>query len=412
MRSRCAHAAQADGYRELLRAYGYDKPLWLTETGISSEPTGPEPWRQGTMAVQARWVVEATVSALARGVEKVIWHSLVDTDPAAVAVSLTLPLRPEPYEWPGLHPFFENLLPEGWLLEIATTKLKISSNDAFGLLLATCALVERLGFNNSTCALGPGSASYVNTVIGRALRLILMNIGQAYPGKMDMDTIGTANKYSFCVAENAAKSPWQPWNVEKGYSPETSTLSIALVYPGPDVLDWTSTTPEGFLDTLASLLRAETRGQAATRVYVDTGAILERKFRGSDALRVGLLADDVGLERGGLVHDRAAMEQGHGAARGPAPPPRPRRRAGRRVGAPPPRRATRGLDRPAATLRPRGAPRAGPEGRSTHAPTRSAPARRPRATNAQHEMHAVVLSWKSARVRMLDRPPAQKPTLH
>jgi serine/threonine-protein kinase HipA len=57
----------------------------------------------------------------------------------AVPVSLTLPLRPEPYDWPGLHPFFENLLPEGWLLEIATTKLKISSNDAFGLLLATCA---------------------------------------------------------------------------------------------------------------------------------------------------------------------------------------------------------------------------------------------------------------------------------
>jgi len=121
------------------------------------------------------------------------------------------------------------------------------------LVMISGPVVERLGFNNSTCALGPGSASYVNTVVGRALRLILMNIGQAYPGKMDMDTIGTANKYSFCVAENAAKSPWKPWNVEKGHAPETSTLSIALVYPGPDVLDWTSTTPEGFLDTLASL---------------------------------------------------------------------------------------------------------------------------------------------------------------
>lgn len=57
----------------------------------------------------------------------------------AVAVSLTMPLRPEPYETRGLHPFFENLLPEGWLLEIATSKLKISKDDAFGLLLATCA---------------------------------------------------------------------------------------------------------------------------------------------------------------------------------------------------------------------------------------------------------------------------------
>jgi serine/threonine-protein kinase HipA len=58
--------------------------------------------------------------------------------PDAVPVSLTLPLRREPYVSDGLHPFFENLLPEGWLLELTTKKLKISKNDPFGLLLATC----------------------------------------------------------------------------------------------------------------------------------------------------------------------------------------------------------------------------------------------------------------------------------
>jgi serine/threonine-protein kinase HipA len=56
----------------------------------------------------------------------------------AVPVSLTLPLRAEPYVSQGLHPFFENLLPEGWLLDVTTKKLKISKNDPFGLLLATC----------------------------------------------------------------------------------------------------------------------------------------------------------------------------------------------------------------------------------------------------------------------------------
>lgn len=61
------------------------------------------------------------------------------SSPDAVPVSLTMPLRPEPYESRGLHPFFENLLPEGWLLELSTSKLKISKDDAFGLLLATCA---------------------------------------------------------------------------------------------------------------------------------------------------------------------------------------------------------------------------------------------------------------------------------
>jgi serine/threonine-protein kinase HipA len=60
-------------------------------------------------------------------------------DPHRVPISLTMPLRPEPYEARGLLPFFENLLPEGWLLEISTAKLKIPKDDAFGLLVATCA---------------------------------------------------------------------------------------------------------------------------------------------------------------------------------------------------------------------------------------------------------------------------------
>ena len=57
----------------------------------------------------------------------------------AVPVSLTLPLTDKPYVRDGLHPFFENLLPEGWLLDLTTTALKISKDDAFGLLMATCA---------------------------------------------------------------------------------------------------------------------------------------------------------------------------------------------------------------------------------------------------------------------------------
>jgi serine/threonine-protein kinase HipA len=56
----------------------------------------------------------------------------------AVPVSLTLPLRKEPYVSDGLHPFFENLLPEGWLLDVTAKTLKISKDDSFGLLLATC----------------------------------------------------------------------------------------------------------------------------------------------------------------------------------------------------------------------------------------------------------------------------------
>jgi len=61
---------------------------------------------------------------------------LADHD--AVPISLTLPLTDQPYESKGLHPFFENLLPEGWLLEISTSYLKLSKDDAYGLLCALC----------------------------------------------------------------------------------------------------------------------------------------------------------------------------------------------------------------------------------------------------------------------------------
>ncbi len=58
--------------------------------------------------------------------------------PDAVPVSLTLPLSDQPRDSRTLHPFFENLLPEGWLLELSTARLNLSKDDVFGLLLALC----------------------------------------------------------------------------------------------------------------------------------------------------------------------------------------------------------------------------------------------------------------------------------
>lgn len=59
--------------------------------------------------------------------------------PDALPISLTIPLSAEPVVSRGLHPFFDNLLPEGWLLGLSVDKLKIAPDDAFGLLLAVCA---------------------------------------------------------------------------------------------------------------------------------------------------------------------------------------------------------------------------------------------------------------------------------
>lgn len=64
----------------------------------------------------------------------VAWLVQMDARP----VSLTMPLRAEAYRWKSLLPFFANLLPEGWLLDVSLARLKIARDDAFGLLLATC----------------------------------------------------------------------------------------------------------------------------------------------------------------------------------------------------------------------------------------------------------------------------------
>lgn len=60
------------------------------------------------------------------------------SSPNAKAISLNMPLSKEPYISNILHPFFDGLIPEGWLLEIAINKWKIDRKDRMGLLLSVC----------------------------------------------------------------------------------------------------------------------------------------------------------------------------------------------------------------------------------------------------------------------------------
>ena len=99
----------------------------------------------------------------------------------------------------------------------------ISSMEPFevrGLLMSTSAgaplivvngpIRNEIGLNYRRATLGPGKMSKVNVTIGRAFTLTLKNGGHWYPGVLDMDTIGTPRKFSFCIAENEEDSPWGP----------------------------------------------------------------------------------------------------------------------------------------------------------------------------------------------------------
>ncbi|HVO89903.1 MAG TPA: hypothetical protein VMV45_15285 [Casimicrobiaceae bacterium] len=71
-----------------------------------------------------------------------------------------------------------------------------------------------------------GEGSWANATLGRALRLILRNVGGALPGELDRATHGQPGKYSFCCAENEAASPWAPLHVERGFAAGESTVTV------------------------------------------------------------------------------------------------------------------------------------------------------------------------------------------
>jgi hypothetical protein len=124
----------------------------------------------------------------------------------------------------------------------------MSTGSHAPFMLVSGPIAKRLGVNAGRCALGPGVLSQVNTVLGRAIRLFYMNLGHAYPGVMDMDTLGTPNKYSMCLAENVEDSPWEPYHVEKGFDVNDSVVTMGSTYALCEVDDHTGTTPEAVLN--------------------------------------------------------------------------------------------------------------------------------------------------------------------
>jgi hypothetical protein len=129
--------------------------------------------------------------------------------------------------------------------------LAMSTSPHAPLLVLNGPVIKELGFNCGRCTLGPGVQSRVNIAVGRALRLCMMNIGQCYPGHMDMDTIGSARKFTLCAAENEEASPWEPLHVEKGFRREDSTVTLYPTRDEIDVNDLENWTPEGVLNSLA-----------------------------------------------------------------------------------------------------------------------------------------------------------------
>ena len=112
---------------------------------------------------------------------------------------------------------------------------------------------KAIGMNSGFNVFGQGNRA--NQSIGRALQLVIRNVGGGRPGEVDRATFGNPGKLSFCFAEDEEGSPWQPLSVDLGAAPGTSTVTL---FPGEgprNIIDQRSREPESLARTYAANLR-------------------------------------------------------------------------------------------------------------------------------------------------------------
>jgi hypothetical protein len=127
--------------------------------------------------------------------------------------------------------------------------IQCTTHPCTPLLIVNGPIAARLGIASGPNALGNGHRA--NAVIGRAVRLTLQNVGGARPGREDRATLGHPGKFTYCLAENEAASPWEPLHVERGFAREQSTVTVCGSEPPHNVNDHGSTRGETLMAALA-----------------------------------------------------------------------------------------------------------------------------------------------------------------
>ena len=82
----------------------------------------------------------------------------------------------------------------------------------------------RIGLNCSFGVFGPGHRA--NATIGRALRLVMINVGGAKPAETSMSTFGHPGRYTYCIGEHEEASPWAPYHVDRGLAAGDSAVTL------------------------------------------------------------------------------------------------------------------------------------------------------------------------------------------
>lgn len=108
--------------------------------------------------------------------------------------------------------------------EFDLAEMQSTTHSTAPLMIVNGPVVRHCDIAAGFGALGPGHRA--NASIGRALRLCMMNIGDARPGVSDMALLGHPGKFGFCLAEDEASSPWESLSCSAGHAPDESVVTI------------------------------------------------------------------------------------------------------------------------------------------------------------------------------------------
>lgn len=130
--------------------------------------------------------------------------------------------------------------------------VQATTHSATPLTILSGPAAERLGFASGAGVFG--NVSRANSTVGRALQLIMTNLGGARPGEIDMATLASPGRFSYCIAENHQESPWGPLHADRGFDPEASAVTLFAAAGLMVVSEHTARTGEGVLRTIAATL--------------------------------------------------------------------------------------------------------------------------------------------------------------
>lgn len=128
-----------------------------------------------------------------------------------------------------------------------------TTGGAAPIIIVNGPIAPRLGITGGTACFGGNVKA--NATIGRALRLVMRNLGGAKPDGMEKSTQAWPGKMGCCFAENEARSPWEPFHTTRGLAAETSAVTVLAVRGIYGMTEGTQNTGDGVIETLVASMR-------------------------------------------------------------------------------------------------------------------------------------------------------------